>query len=164
MTRSDLCMGACLALFASSASVALAGSDAPSKTMAGASLPEAALRTLGQNYADIALAECVAAAYEFDDRVATDVLASAAGFDVFSNYFLESDGERIAALVKDTLAKRYHSIEGPSVRLDFTKCIDMYHGPELAAQVRSLGEWGDKTYEDVEREENKQLERGDGAK
>ena len=155
---------ALFALSLGTLAVAAAASNIQTKASADPSLPPAALRTLGQNYADIVLAECVAAAYGFDDRVAKDAHGAAVGFDAWSYFYLEEYPDRIATLVKDTLAKRYPSFQGEPMRLDLMKCIDMYHGPELAAQVRSLGDWGDKTYEDVEREENKQLERGDDAK
>ncbi len=110
--------------------------------------PGAARRTHAQNYADIALALCVAEAYASEPRAKEDALASASGIDAWSNYDLERASAPLRDLVKRTLAQERHAYRGPQVRLDLMKCIDMVHGPELARQIRLFAPSPNRAYQD----------------
>jgi hypothetical protein len=99
-------------------------------------LPEAAGRTYAQNYADIALALCIAEAYSADPHAKADAISSAGGIDEWSNFDLQAGHEAMSALITSYLARDYPSIHGPQVRLDLMKCLDLFHSKELAGQVR----------------------------
>jgi hypothetical protein len=100
------------------------------------SRPAAAQRNHVQNFKDMALSSCIARAYSSSDAAAKDAAASASGFNEFTRYDAENATGRIPALIADYLARPYASFQGPSVRLDLMKCMDMYHEPELAALAR----------------------------
>ena len=110
--------------------VTAAAKDAP------ASRTAAAQRSYLQNFKDMALSSCIAKAYASSPDTARDAAASAGGFNEWTRYDAENATGKIPALIADYLARPYASFQGPSVRLDLMKCIDMYHGPELAALAR----------------------------
>jgi hypothetical protein len=94
-------------------------------------------RTNAQNYKDRALAACIEAAYK----------GSPAGEDagITKSVFLEwtyyDDSKANPAtdeLVEKYLRRDYRNpMEGyVGAKFDLLKCFDMYHGPELAAQVK----------------------------
>ena len=112
------------------AAVPAAAKDAPVSRSA------AAQRSYLQNFKDMALSSCIAKAYASSPDAARDAVASAGGFNELTRYDAESATGKIPALVTEYLARPYASFQGPSVRLDLMKCIDMYHGPELAALAR----------------------------
>ena len=108
---------------------------------------EASRRSYGQNYADIALALCVAQAYASEPRANPDAIASAGGIDQWSNFDLEAGHDAIAALITRYLARDYPSFQGPETRLDMMKCLDLYHSEELAAQIRRFVPTPSRSYE-----------------
>ncbi len=110
-------------------------------------LPEAARRTYAQNYADIALALCIAQAYAADPHAKADAISSAGGIDEWSNFDLQPGHEAMAALISLYLSRDYPSIHGPQVRLDLMKCLDLFHSKELAAQVRRFAPAPGHTYQ-----------------
>ena len=100
-------------------------------------LPEVAARSYAQNYKDLALATCIAQAYSAEKKAAADAGATAAGLEsTWTNYDAENGAGAIAKLVHKYLARKYHSIHGPEIKLDLLKCLDMYHSKELDAQVK----------------------------
>jgi len=113
--------------------------DAPSSTPSSKPLPamtDAPSRTYAQNYKDSALAFCIAKAYQAEPRAKADAVATAGGLDTWTSYDLENSTGEIPKLVERYLAREYSSKQGPDTRLDLMKCIDMYHGKELAALVK----------------------------
>lgn len=102
--------------------------------------PQAAARTYLQNYKDMALAVCVASAYRKDPDAAKDAGSSVSALEDWGYYDLERSAQDIRALVDRYLARNYANplveAEVPGIRFDFLKCLDMYHGKELAAQAR----------------------------
>ncbi|MGO4871011.1 MAG: T6SS amidase immunity protein Tai4 family protein [Roseiarcus sp.] len=121
--------------------------SAPARASLHPPLPEAARRTYRQDDADIALAPCVAQAYASEPRAKDDAIASAGGIDAWSNFDLEGGHDAMASLIAQYLARDYPSYQGPQIRLDLMKCIDMYHGKELAAQVGRFAPAPNRSYE-----------------
>ena len=119
--------------------------DAPTGAQRETS-PEFARRSYGQNYADIALALCVAQAYASEPRANHDANATAGGIDQRSN-FPEAGHEAIASLITRYLARDYPSVQGPETRLDLMKCLDLYHSGELAAQIKRFVPTPSRSYE-----------------
>ena len=99
-------------------------------------LPAAASRNYAQNYKDSALAFCIAKAYSSESGAHADAAATADGLDQWSRYDIENSSGEIPKLVERFLKHEYHSIQGPGVKLDLLKCVDMYHSKELAALVK----------------------------
>ena len=64
----------------------------------------------------------------------------------FTDFDIEKGGQRLSALITRTLAQTYGSFQGPSVRLDLMKCLDMYHGRELDALARRYSAHPDHSY------------------
>jgi len=110
-------------------------------------LPEAAFRTYAQNYKDLALASCIARAYSEEPKAAADAGATAAGLDAaWTRYDPEKGSGEIARLVDQYLARQYHSIHGPEIRLDLMKCLDLYHSKELETLAERLVVHPGRTY------------------
>lgn len=93
-------------------------------------------RTYLQNFKDMVLSRCIATAYKSSPDAATDANASAGGFFEWSNYDVETFGEVLDAMIAAKLAQPYGSFQGPGVRLDLMKCVDLYHGRALADLAR----------------------------
>jgi len=109
--------------------------------------PEAAGRSYAQNYKDMALATCVADAY--NRYASTDNTTCDAACDAGSSisllrewgyYDLDEAPDAIKALVDSYLGRDYFNplaeVEVKGVRFDFLKCLDMYHSKELDEQVK----------------------------
>ena len=104
-------------------------------------------RSYLQNTKDAALAGCIAQAYRTSPDASTDATATAGGYmQNFTDFDIERGGAKLSALIARTLAQPYPSVQGPSVRLDLMKCLDMYHGRELDALVRRYSAHPDHTY------------------
>jgi hypothetical protein len=102
-------------------------------------LPEVASRTYLQNFKDLALSSCITTAYAADPKVAADAGATVAGLDsTWTEYDPERGAGEITKLVEKYLARTYNSIQGPSIKLDLLKCLDMYHGKELEQLARRV--------------------------
>ena len=99
-------------------------------------LPDAARRSYATTFRDFSLAVCIGQAYNASPSASADALSSASGLNEWSQFDLEKGGDAISKLVGRTLARPYQSFQGPSVRLDLMKCIDMYHSAELARLVQ----------------------------
>lgn len=104
-----------------------------------ASLPEVASRTYLQNFKDLALSSCIASAYAAEPKAASDAGATAGGLDsTWTDYDPEAGAGEMAKLVEKYLARTYNSIQGPGIKLDLLKCLDMYHGKELEQLARRV--------------------------
>lgn len=110
-------------------------------------LPEAASRTYAQNYRDLALASCIAQAYADQPKAAADAGATAAGLDsTWTNYDPEKGAGEMAKLVDRYLARQYHAMEGPDIKLDLQKCLDLYHSEELKTLINRVVPTPARTY------------------
>ncbi len=110
-------------------------------------LPEVASRTYAQNYKDLALSTCIAQAYAGEPKAVADAGATAGGLEsTWTNYDVEKGGGEIQKLVDHYLKRQYNSIQGPDIKLDLLKCLDMYHSKELEAQVRRYVPNSNRTY------------------
>lgn len=110
-------------------------------------LPEVASRTYAQNYKDLALAVCIMQAYENEPKAAADAGATAAGLDsTWTNYDPEKGAGQISKLVKLYLSRQYNSIQGPNIKLDLMKCLDLYHSQALEEQVKQFVPTPNRTY------------------
>ena len=104
-------------------------------------------RTYLPNAKDAALAGCVAQAYRASPDASSDATATAGGYmQEFTDFDIEHGGPKVSALITRTLAQSYPSFQGPSVRLDLMKCLDMYHGRELDALIRRYSAHPDHTF------------------
>ena len=107
------------------ASALAASANPPEKRQ---ELPEVASRTYGQNFKDLVLSSCVAAAYASEPKAEADAGATAGGLDsTWTNYDPELAAGEIIKLIEKYLARQYNSIQGPSIKLDLMKCLDLYH-------------------------------------
>lgn len=94
--------------------------------------PEVASRTYLQNYKDLALSSCIAQAYSTEPKAAADAGATAAGLDsTWTSYDVENGGGEISKLVNRYLTRQYNSIQGPEIKLNLMKCLDLYHSKDL---------------------------------
>ncbi len=110
-------------------------------------LPEVASRTYGQNFKDLVLSSCVAAAYASEPKAAADAGATAGGLDsTWTNYDPELAAGEIAKLIEKYLARQYNSIQGPSIRLDLMKCLDLYHSKDLDLLAKRVVPKPTRTY------------------
>lgn len=104
--------------------------------------PQAGARTYAQNYKDMVLATCIANAYKNDKGVAIDAGSSVSALRDWTSYDFEKSPDAVKALVDSYLARDYHNplveAEIKGVRFDLLKCLDLYHGRELDAQVKRL--------------------------
>lgn len=89
-----------------------------------------------ETFKDMALSTCVARAYAAAPKVKSDGEAAASGYLEFGDFDVERGGEPLAALINRYLDRRYGSFQGPSVKLNMMKCIDLYHSDELDALGR----------------------------
>ena len=121
--------------------------SATTATASGASAsiqasPQAPGRSNAQNFKDIALATCLATAYKASPAAATDAASSVSALRDWSLYDLEAAPDAIRALVDSHLARDYSNpladAEAKGVRFDLLKCLDLYHGKELAALAKRL--------------------------
>lgn len=103
-------------------------------------------RTYLENFKDLALSSCIATAYKTSPDATTDASASAGGYFEFTRYDLDRATDGLKALIDATLAQRYSSYQGPSIRLDLMKCLDMYHGDALATLARRVVERPSRSY------------------
>jgi type VI secretion system (T6SS) amidase immunity protein Tai4 len=114
------------------------------------SSPQAAGRTYAQNYKDMLLALCIANAYAQDQHAARDAGSSFSALRDWTNYDMDSSPDAIKALVDGYLARNYRNplveAEVKGVGFDFLKCLDLYHGPELDAQVKQFVLTPERTY------------------
>lgn len=118
--------------------------DAPTSKQFG--LPKAAYRTYAQNYKDSALAFCIAKAYESEPKTYTDAIATADGLDNWGSYDIENSTGEIPRLVKSYLIRDYPSFQGPTIKLNLLKCIDLYHSKELEELVKRYVSEPNRTY------------------
>ena len=90
-----------------------------------------------QNLKDGALEQCIANAYHASPDARADAEASAGGtMQEFTDFDFEHGGELLRRLIDRTLRKTYGSFQGPNIRLDLMKCIDLYHSRELDRLAR----------------------------
>ena len=109
--------------------VAASASTTPEKRP---ELPEVASRSYAQNFKDLALSSCVATAYASEPKAAADAGATAGGLDsTWTNYDPELASGEVSKLIEKYLARQYNSIQGPSIKLDLMKCLDLYHSKDL---------------------------------
>lgn len=114
--------------------------------------PQAGGRTYAQNYKDMLLALCIANAYSQDPNAARDAGSSFSALRDWTNYDMEESPDAIKALVDGYLARNYTNplveAEIQGIRFDFLKCLDLYHSPELEAQVKQFVLTPERTYRD----------------
>ena len=112
--------------------------------------PQAGGRTYAQNYKDMVLATCIANAYKNDKDAAIDAGSSVSALRDWTYYDMEKSPDAIESLVASYLGRNYHNplveSEIKGIRFDFLKCLDMYHGKELDAQVKKLVLHPKRTY------------------
>jgi hypothetical protein len=124
----------------------------PRSQPSATSSPQAAGRTYAQNYKDMVLALCIANAYAQDQHAARDAGSSFSALRDWTNYDMDSSPDAIKALVDGYLARNYSNplveAEVKGVRFDFLKCLDLYHGAELEAQVKQFVLTPERTYRD----------------
>lgn len=114
--------------------------------------PQAAGRTYAQNYKDMLLALCVANAYAQEPKAARDAGSSFSALRDWTNYDMDSSPDAIKSLVDGFLARNYANplveAEVKGITFDFLKCLDLYHSPELEAQVKQFVLTPERTYRD----------------
>lgn len=103
-------------------------------------IPNAALRTNGQNYKDMMLAGCIARAYEKDIASYKDAGSTASALRDLTVFDVEESTAAINALVAQYLERDFHNpMEGfEGVQFKLLKCLDMYHSKALDAQVKKF--------------------------
>lgn len=110
-------------------------------------LPEVASRSYAQNFKDLALSACIAAAYASDPKASADAGATTGGLaSTWTNDDAELAAGEITRLVAKYLAREYHSIHGPGIKLDLMKCLDLYHGEELDRLTRRVVPQPNRSY------------------
>ena len=80
---------------------------------------------------DMALARCIGKAYAAYPAVKADAAGATGGYFELGAFDLDRGGESVEALIDRYLSRDYGAIEGPAVKLDLMKCIDLYHSREL---------------------------------
>ena len=112
--------------------------------------PQAGARTYAQNYKDMVLAECIASAYRNEPKAAMDAGSSASALMDWTSYDLEKHPQGSRPLIDRYLARDYFNplveSEVKGVRFDLLKCLDLYHSPELEAQVKRFVVHPKRTY------------------
>ncbi len=136
-------------LRALAAALALSAAAGHAKDEAGTS-PQAGARTYAQNYKDMVLAECIASAYRNEPKAAMDAGSSASALMDWTSYDLEKHPQGSRPLIDRYLARDYFNplveSEVKGVRFDLLKCLDLYHSPELEAQVKRFVVHPKRTY------------------
>lgn len=98
------------------------------------------------------LALCVAHAYAREPKAARDAGSSFSALRDWTNYDMEDSADAIQSLVAGYLARNYRNplveAEVKGIEFDFLKCLDLYHGPELDAQIRRFVLTPERTYRD----------------
>jgi hypothetical protein len=116
----------------------------------GITSPQAGARTYAQNYKDMVLAECVAAAYGDEPQAAKDAGSSASALADWTYFDMDKDPTASKSLVNRFLARNYFNplveSEVKGVRFDFLKCLDLYHSKELEEQVTKFVVHPGRTY------------------
>ncbi|UCV03708.1 type VI secretion system amidase immunity protein Tai4 [Dechloromonas denitrificans] len=94
-------------------------------------------RTNAENYKDRALAGCIAEAYK-GTPAGEDAAITKSAFIEWTYYDDDRGDPATEQLVETYLRRDYRNpVEGyAGARFDLLKCIDMYHSPQLDAQVR----------------------------
>jgi hypothetical protein len=129
----------CIGLLMSGAVCAAPKSAAPDKKQNNG--PQAFRRTNAQNYKDMILARCIAAAYEKAPDASKDAANTADVLIEWTYFDLDSSPEQNNRVWQRYLNRDYHypiPDEYKGVKFDLLKCLDMYHSKELAAQVKRL--------------------------
>lgn len=102
---------------------------------AQAHLPPVAKRPYGQNYKDAALIYCMTAAFPNTPALNNDASYTMSGINEWTSANMDGN-DALAALAKKYLAREYHSVHGPQVKLQMLKCLDFYHSKELDALTK----------------------------
>ncbi|MDO5667152.1 MAG: type VI secretion system amidase immunity protein Tai4 [Alcaligenaceae bacterium] len=104
--------------------------------------PRAAERSYAQNFKDMALARCLAKAYEGDASILSDIASSHSALIEWTYFDLENAPEATISLVEEFLSRDYTNplaeAEAPGLRFDFLKCLDLYHSAELDALTQAM--------------------------
>lgn len=102
--------------------------------------PTAIARTNAENYKDMLLARCIATAYKADKTASKDASTTASIYIEWTYFDLEKADTAPTMLIEKFLRRNYHNpFEGyADSRFDLLKCLDLYHSPELTAQVRKF--------------------------
>lgn len=121
-----------------------------------ASSPQAGARTYAQNYKDMALATCIANAYQHDADAAVDAGSSVSALRDWSYYDLEKSPDALNALVTSYLKRDYSNplveADRQGLRFDLLKCLDLYHSQELESLTQELVIDPERSYrEDTQR-------------
>ena len=89
----------------------------------------------------------MAAAYVSEPKAAADADATAGGLDsTWTNYDPELAAGEINKLIEKYLARQYNSIQGPSIKLDLMKCLDLYHSKDLDLLAKRVVPTPARTY------------------
>lgn len=99
-------------------------------------LPAAASRSYAQNYKDMALASCIATAYQRDKDISLDASFTANALNEWGRYDIDENTGKIEKITKEFLKRSYQSHHGSNVQLELLKCIDLYHSDELEQLVK----------------------------
>ncbi|KPY82145.1 putative immunity protein [Pseudomonas syringae pv. tagetis] len=104
--------------------------------------PEGIYRTHAQNYKDLALAICIASAYQYNENVGIDAGSSITALRDWANYDWEKSPEKLRELVNEYLVRDYKNplveSEIRGVKFDLLKCLDLYHSKELNALTKKV--------------------------
>jgi len=84
-------------------------------------------------FKDMALSRCIGQAYAADATIKADADGAVSGYVEFNTFDFEHGGKALNALITRFLARHYGSFQGPAVKLNLMKCIDLYHSRELNA-------------------------------
>lgn len=114
--------------------------------------PEAAGRSYAVNYRDLVLANCIARAYKTDPDASMDAGSSASALLEWTAFNMDDASRPMVDIIKSALVND-GTIEGSGklpkdVRSSFSRCMDLYHGPGLAEQVRRYVGWPERTARD----------------
>jgi len=133
------------------AAAVLGGGAAAAQGQAEAASPQAGTRSYAQNYKDMVLAECIATAYQGEQKAARDAGSSASALRDWTQYDWDAHPyDEVTDLVRKALAQDYRNplveSEVKGVRFDLLKCLDLYHSKALEAQVRKVVIHPKRTY------------------
>ncbi len=100
-------------------------------------MPDIRTRTNAENYRDRALAYCIATAYK-GSPAGQDASFTTSAYLEWTEYDYDRGNQAVDKLTAKYLSLEYTgSDEGyAGAKFNLMKCIDMYHSPELAKQVR----------------------------
>ncbi len=88
------------------------------------------------------LTTCLATAYKNDPTASVDAGSSVAALRDWTEYDMDAAPKEIQSLIQRYLARDYRNplaeSEVAGIRFDTLKCLDLYHGEELAALTKRL--------------------------